>query len=29
MKFQKKPHYSWIAAVCVDSVIKLEKRNYP
>ena len=29
MKFQKKTNYSWIAAICVDSVIKLEKRNYP
>ena len=22
-------HYSRIAAICVDSVIKLEKENYP
>ena len=22
-------HYSYIAAICVDSVIKLEKENYP
>ena len=30
MKFQKKTtHYSCIAAICIDSVIKLEKENYP
>ena len=30
MKFQKKKtHYSCIAAICIDSVIKLEKENYP
>ena len=30
MKYQKEnTHYSCIAPICVDSVIKLEKENYP
>ena len=26
---KKNTHYSCIAAICIDSVIKLEKENYP
>ena len=26
---EENAHYSCIAAICIDSIIKLEKENYP
>ena len=28
MKFQKKNHYICIAAICIDSVLNVDKKNY-
>ena len=29
MKFKKRNHYIFIAAICIDSVLKIDKKNYP